>query len=339
MNSKRTAAFIFVMLVLFGAASSPLWSETLGFNEIWAYLMDGEEKFLFPGLPVSDIGYFGAGINSQGKLAGVPDRPKLGAFPGRVHLVIAEIDNYALLHFCLDPSLPLRDRLVADIVQAAGPFDGVQIDFESVASKDRDNFCEFLGLLKKGLGAKTLSVAMPACTSEDSDRLGYAKVAALADRVIVMAYDEHWSGSEAGPVSSLTWCKNVADYARSKVDPGRLVMGSPFYGRAWADKNLARAYKYSSLEGILAEKSIGPVQRQDGIPYVEYVETVNVKVYFDDAASILARLGAWRAASVRNVAFWRLGQEDKAVWGGIGLAAPAASSDPAQAAALPSAGG
>jgi hypothetical protein len=51
---------------------------------------------------------------------------------------------------------------------------------------------------------------------------------------------------------------------------------------------------------------------------------VNVKLFFDDLASTRARLAMYRAASVRNVAFWRLGQEDPGLWEGIAIEAPAA---------------
>lgn len=301
------------------ACLQSLGAQKLDFSEIWAYVMDGEEKGLDPTMPLSDLAYFGAGINSQGRLAGVPDRERLKAFSGRVHLVIAELGNYALLHFCMDPSLPMRAVLLADIVQAAGPFDGVQLDFESVAAKDYDNYHEFVRLLKAALGTKTLSLALPAVTKAELDRFGYERVGAVADRIIIMAYDEHWSGSEPGPVSSLDWSQKVALYALSKVEPRKLVMGSPFYGRAWADKSPSKAYRFSSLQTLLGEKSLGPFPRQEGIPYAEYQETVTVKLFYDDSVSLLARLGAWKTALVDKVAFWRLGQEDPAIWPALGL--------------------
>ena len=325
MQSKRAKALSlpFLLAFLLSAAALPasnLRPERLEFSEVWAYLLAGEERFLDPALPISDLGYFGAGLSSFGKLVGVPKRESLKGFPGRVHLVVAEVGNHALTHFCLDPAYPLRDALVADIVAAAEPFDGVQIDFEAVSQADYDNFFAFLGLLKRGLGAKTLSVALPARVSEKSDYFGYERIGRLADRVVVMAYDEHWSTSAPGPVASLEWCGKVAAYALGKVPPERLVMGAPFYGRAWADKALSRAYKYSSLSELLAEKRIEDVRREGGIPFVEYVEAVTVRLFFDDAASLHSRLSMYRKAEVRSVAFWRLGQEDPVVWASIAAA-------------------
>lgn len=316
MSPKNPRLFALFACCILGLAPALARAEASDpdFSEVWAYLMDGEERFCNPSYPISDIGYFGAGINSAGKLAGVPDRSKLKAYPGRVHFVVAELGNYALSHFCLAPEYPLRAPLVADIVAAARDYDGVQLDFEAVASRDRDNFFSFLCELKRALGEKALSVALPACTNSKEDSFGYDRIGKVVDRVIVMAYDEHWSTSEPGPVASMDWCRKVAAYAISKVPQEKLVMGLPFYGRAWADKDLSRAYKYSSLSSLMNEKGIGEIQRLNDIPYLEYSESVRVRVYFDDYSSTMSRLRMYWATSVRNVAFWRLGQEDSAIW-------------------------
>jgi hypothetical protein len=301
----------------------------LEFGEVWAYLMDGEERFLDAAQPITDLGYFGAAIGISGRVVGLPSRDRLPPFKGRVHLVIAELGNYALAHFCLDPQLPLRDALLADIAKGAEAFDGVQIDFEAVSSNDYDNFYAFLGLLKTALGGKALSVALPAQVKDGAESPSYERIAQIVDRIVVMAYDEHWSASDPGPVASLDWCKKVAAYSVSKIGGAKLVMGAPFYGRAWADKTLSRAYKYSSLVKLIDEKQIGQVRRQGDIPYMEYAELVNVKVYFDDFASTMARLSLYYSASVRNIAFWRLGQEDPGVWSALGVEAPPPAPGPA----------
>ena len=148
------------------------------------------------------------------------------------------------MHFCLDPQFRLRDDLITAIAAAAEPYDGVQIDFETVSASDSDSFYEFLSILKKKLGSKTFSVALPARTRNVGDAFDYAKISSIADRIIVMAYDEHWSGSAPGSIASLEWCRKVSAYSRSIIPPSKLVMGLPFYGRAWATANPAKAYRF-----------------------------------------------------------------------------------------------
>jgi len=91
-------------------------------------------------------------------------------------------------------------------------------------------------------------------------------------------------------------------------------MGAPFYGRAWASVNPAKAYKNSSVDKLLKEKGITPTERREGVSYFSYEETVQVEVYFDDAASIGERLKLYAAKNVDRIAFWRLGQEDPGAW-------------------------
>ena len=113
--------------------------------------MDGEERFYTPDLPVTDIGYFGAGIGRYGNLVGVPDRDKLANSPARIHLVVAEVSgNYGLSHFILNPDYGVRDRFIEEILYAMNDFDGLQIDFESVTPRDSENFLNFLEILKDG---------------------------------------------------------------------------------------------------------------------------------------------------------------------------------------------
>ncbi len=284
------------------------------FKESWAYLMVGEESFLKPGLPVTDVGYFGAGLSSTGELTGLPDPARLKPFAGRIHLVVAETGNRALTHFVLRPGSHERKKLLNALEAEAKRYSGVQIDFEAVLPADKEHFLSFLKSLKIRIGRRTLSVAVPARTRKVAEAYDYAAIAAIADRIIIMAYDEHWSGSAPGPVASLEWCGRVAEYARSVIGPGKLVMGAPFYGRAWASVNPAKAYKNSSVDKLLKEKGITPTERREGVSYFSYEETVQVEVYFDDAASIGERLKLYAAKNVDRIAFWRLGQEDPGAW-------------------------
>lgn len=305
----------FAVLLLWVFSSVLYASTPVEFAEVWAYLLSGEELALDESMPITDIGYFGAGLNSFGELVGVPDRAKLARWNGRVHLVIAEVSNPALSHFSLNPEYGIRDGLIRAIADAAKDFDGVQIDFETVASPDREQYLSFLKAIKASIGDKILSVALPARTKKiKNDVYDYKEISRIADRIIVMAYDEHWSGSAAGPIASIDWCARVASWARSKIGKDKLVMGLPFYGRAWGDVNPSKAYRFSTLSNLMNDKSITDVNRSDDIPWFEYEETVRVKVYYEDFQSIFARSRMYRDAKVQNIAFWRLGQEDPGVW-------------------------
>lgn len=283
-------------------------------QEVWAYLMAGEEASYRPGQPITDIGYFGAGISPTGTLTGVPSREKIKGFPGRVHLVVAEVTSTMASHFVLNPAYPLRQAFIADIVKAATPYDGVQIDFETLLPQDKEHFYTFLAELNLALGDKTFSVAVPARLADSRGIWDYSRLNGVADKVIIMAYDEHWSGSAPGSVASLDWCLKVARYAKSRISPGKLVMGLPFYGRAWADRSHSKAYRHRTVAQLMEEFRVRTPSRSNHVPWFEYTTTVNVKVFYEDAVSLGRRVDLYTGQGITQVAFWRLGQEDPAVW-------------------------
>jgi spore germination protein YaaH len=284
------------------------------FPEIWAYLLAGREAAFSSALPISDIGYFGAEIDTYGKLTGVPDRRKVPEFSGRVHMV-AVCNSRSLAHFILMEGSAERKALIADLLAAAKNFDGLQIDFELIPQRDGAAFLSFLAELRNGLKNKMFTIALPARIRPiNNDVFEYRNIKPLVDRILVMAYDEHWSTSAPGPIASLSWCKSVAEYALRTIGREKLVMGIPFYGRAWGNVNPAQAYLYSGIENILNENRIVEIHRENGIPTFDYEVPVAVKVYYEDGYSLSSRMEMYKNLGVGAVGFWRLGQETPAVW-------------------------
>jgi hypothetical protein len=285
-----------------------------GFDEVWAYLVQGREDALREGLPISDLGYFGAEVDSYGKLTGVPRPRDIPPFKGRVHLVV-KCDGYSLTHFVLKRDSPERRELIADLLGETRNFDGLQIDFEYIPVRDREQFFSFLEELRAGLKNKFFTVALKARTRAlDNDVHDYTRISPLVDRILIMAYDEHWGGSAPGPIAGMDWCRNVAAYALSVIGREKLIMGLPFYGRAWTDPSPAKAYTYPQIANLLNESGVLEVQREKGIPNFEYETSVSVRAYYEDAASLAFRLRMYSDMAVRAVGFWRLGQENPGVW-------------------------
>ena len=284
------------------------------FGEIWAYVVAGREAALTRDLPITDIGYFGADISSYGSLIDVPSRRKLSSFSGRVHLVV-KCDGRALTHFVLMPGSAERKALIADLLAAAKDFDGLQIDFEYVPQRDGEAFFSFLSDLRSGIGSKMFTVALPARTRKvANDVYDYERIKPLVDRILVMAYDEHWSGSAPGPIASLNWCRRVAVYSLNVIGRDKLIMGLPFYGRAWSSPSHSQAHVYTGIERVLNENNVTDIRRETGIPTFDYKASISVKVYYEDDYSLSARMEMYRAMGVTAIGFWRLGQETPEVW-------------------------
>jgi spore germination protein YaaH len=251
-------------------------------------------------------------VNSYGHLVGVPKRNKLNKFRGRVHVSLT-CGSYGLTHFVIEPGSRARAKFYAELVAMARDYDGLNIDLEYVPLQDAANFNALLRELKAALGNKVLSVCVPARTKENQT-YNYVALSAIVDKVFVMAYDEHWATSAPGPVASMNWCKTVAAYSLKTIGADKLVMGLPFYGRSWANKSTARGLIASTTERIMDENNVTSVERVNGVPTFKYDVNVTVTVYFDDAYSLSTRMEMYREMGVDKIGFWRMGQEDPAVW-------------------------
>jgi spore germination protein len=160
-----------------------------------------------------------------------------------------------------------------------------------------------------------LSLAIPARTTDAKDAaFVYGDLADIADRLFIMVYDQHWRGGPPGAVSALSWHKEVLRHARSRLPVERVIVGIPFYGRVWQHETVARALQHGKVEELLGEVS-APVRRTGGeSPSFTFKKEVTAECWFEDAASLRAKLESAQSLGFPNVGFWRLGQEDPRVW-------------------------
>ncbi len=116
--------------------------------------------------------------------------------------------------------------------------DGVNIDIQNLTSNDRDNFTDFIRLLKKALPSpKIISVCVApnpwGVTTGWQGSYDYTALSKLSDQIYIMAYDEHYTGSAPGAVASFSFVEKSVKYALKYVPSSKIVIGIPFYGRYW----------------------------------------------------------------------------------------------------------
>ena len=86
---------------------------------------------------------------------------------------------------------------------SSGRYRGLMIDFEAFPAKGQPGYVALLRELSQDLHARgmKLYVAVP----PHNEEFDYPAIAAAADGVVLMDYDEHYPGGTSGPVASQDW--------------------------------------------------------------------------------------------------------------------------------------
>lgn len=211
---------------------------------------------------ITDVSIFGWEVDAAGRLRQIfnPDNlaPYREKWPHIRWWACFMNHGVASIFTALQNNAGARATLVAELgaVLDARPWlYGVDIDLERGGSNVAGAEAVFAAVAD-GVRAKgrKVSAALPALTASGSiggeHWVRYRELGAMLDHVAVMSYDFAWAGSAPGPVSPWSWMKEVYDWAASQIDPGKLSMGVPAYGRMWRlhdyVENLTTNYRGSS---------------------------------------------------------------------------------------------
>lgn len=201
--------------------------------------------------------------------------------------------------------------------------DGINIDFESVPSDDGKYWIQFLRELvpichQNGLIVSADLFVPKRWTAHYNRR----EVGETVDYVIVMGYDEHYSGSDkAGSVASLDWSKQAIEATLSAgVPKEKLILGIPFYTRLWleaADGSLETA-AYSmdaALEKLNENNANITFDEETGQNYGEYTDDLGRhRCWLEDADSVKARIGLVNENDIAGVAEWKLRMQSDGIF-------------------------
>ena len=200
--------------------------------------------------------------------------------------------------------------------------DGIDIDYESLAAEDREDYSRFMEELGVALHKhdKVLSTAVHPKTDENGSWDGpqaqdWARLGAAVDEFKIMTYDYHWATSEAGAIAPLDWVNQVLDYAATTVAPEKTYLGVHFYGYDWRGRN-AEGLEWRQIQARLQSQNAEVQRNEAGEAWFQYDAGGNHTVYFTDAQALDERLSIRLAAhpQLAGIAIWRIGGEDPDNW-------------------------
>ena len=207
-------------------------------------------------------------------------------------------------------------RAVAGRVVALGAH-GVNVDFEALAPEDAAGLVAFTAELRAALHPTGRSVTVDVAPWDAAYDL--ARLGAVADGVVLMAYDQHHASSAHGPIASRRWLAEAVDRARALVPADRLVVALGAYCYDWpvspSGPAEPLAFGAAMARAALAGATPRYVPEAAGARF-DYRTAGGAArtAWCNDGASAADALALLAARGVTRTALWRAGTEDPSLW-------------------------
>ena len=213
----------------------------------------------------------------------------------------------------------LENQLVTYALKAG--LDGINVDFESLSEDVGIHFLQFLRELSIQCHENNLVLSVDNPVPEDfTSHYDRAEQGKVVDYVIIMGYDEHYVGSDAGSVASLPWVEQGVKDTLAEVPAKRTILAIPFYTRLWKTTD----------GGALTSEAIGMEQAQQAISdngaetYWDKTTSQNYgtyegdgatyQIWLEDSKSIAEKVKLIPKYKLAGVAEWKLGFENSGIW-------------------------
>jgi peptidoglycan-N-acetylglucosamine deacetylase len=193
---------------------------------------------------------------------------------------------------------------------------GVSIDFENVPAAAQPALRTFMHELYAQFHPLGLEVSQSVPLADPA--FDYRSLATATDYLILMAYDEHWSSSKAGPIASQEWYAAALRRRFAELPPHKYIIALGNYGYDWKGPS-KQATEISVQEAFrTAQESEGqialdPVALNPTFDYYDDNDALH-HVWFLDAVTIFNQLMEGQRYGPRGFALWRLGSEDPSIW-------------------------
>lgn len=234
-----------------------------------------------------------------------------------------EVDSYQVLS-----STSKRAHLIDGLIQAAAAcgMDGINVDFEQLSEETGEHFVQFIRELSIPCRANGIVLSVDNYVPVgNTGHYGRAEQGRVADYVIIMGYDEHWSGSrEAGSVASIGFVEKGIQKTLEEVPAEKIINAVPFYTRVWKSGGgdvTSDAVGMDSADQFLAEQGVSPVWDASTCQnYAEFEKDgMFYQVWLEDEQSIEAKLNVMASYQIAGVGAWKLGLERPSIWNVIDL--------------------
>jgi cellulose synthase/poly-beta-1,6-N-acetylglucosamine synthase-like glycosyltransferase/spore germination protein YaaH/peptidoglycan/xylan/chitin deacetylase (PgdA/CDA1 family) len=224
-----------------------------------------------------------------------------------------QVDPVGIQGMLADPSLRRKFLDQLETFLAANHASGAVFDLEQL---DHVSQLHYLQLLHEARQRFTLHNWLVTVAVPVDETWNLKAFADLADKLFVMAYDEHSNDGPPGPIASQQWWASSVAAAVRQIPREKVIVTIGNYAYDWHDgggdpDNIEEAW-------VDAADNDAPPQwdRVSGNSTFGYEDENGHQhtVWMLDAASAFNQLTLLDRTNIREVALWRLGAEDPGLW-------------------------
>lgn len=216
-------------------------------------------------------------------------------------------------------------RNLIDQSKALG-LDGINLDFEQISVDYGEDYIQFVRELSVACRLNNLVLSV-----DNYVPTGYTahynrkEQGVFVDYVIIMGYDEHYSGSEtAGSVASIGFVRDGIEMTLQEVPAEKTINAIPFYTRIWKEISTSdgvvevssEAAGMQRIENLLNELNVEAGWNEECAQfYAEYeLEGATYKIWIENEISIEEKMKLIQENNLAGVAEWKLGFQKNTVW-------------------------
>ena len=212
----------------------------------------------------------------------------------------------------------LISSLMADVKQY--DLDGINLDIEGIKPSAGPHYVQFIRELSVSCRREGVILSVdnyvPAGYNSFYNRAEQGRV---ADYVIIMGYDEHFAGGEAGSVASYPYVKEGIEKTLEQVPHEKVINAVPFYTRVWTEKDGKTTSSALGIQGAqrwIEENNVDLYwQEEIGQYYGELPTEDGLKqIWMEDERSLALKMDLISEYDLAGVGCWKLGFEPASVW-------------------------
>ncbi len=217
-----------------------------------------------------------------------------------------------------------RENLEGQLITEAlnNGMDGINIDIETLPEEASESYVQFMRELSVKCRNNNLVLSVDVPPPYDfNTHYNRKALGEVVDYMMVMGYDEHYVGSEAGSVASLSYERNGITGTLESVSKDKIISGIPFYTRLWktnaSGEVSSQAIGMDHADEILSQYKVTAAWSEEtSQDYAEFTDEEGnfCQIWLENEKSIEEKMKLVQQYDLGGVAEWKLGFERATIW-------------------------